>query len=688
MHSFARSYVLLGFSLLTLLLFSCGHDKNGSSDNRHNVQAETSAPAINPPKSPALNTQNFPPQWEKTPRNACVVGKPFYDTLLAVDPEGAPVTYSLSKGPQGLTLDTQSGVVRFFPKTPGVFSIEVQASDTSQFSTKMEYELTSSAPSVKMPRPKPAVILNVPSVVAPSEQFVIDASKSITNKDPLQKMSFRFDVEGNGTWNIPPGGGFGASPTATHAFISEGVHPIRAQIKCPDGQTAQAACAVIVRERPVARIIVSPESPFVNKPCLLDASKSIVSKTSPGFTVRWDFDNNGTWDYPPNGGYSSEKSVKKLWASPGKYSVVVEIKDGFGASGFATADFVVRAEKPANAPSAPPKPPVVSCGGPYQSHVNKPIDLNGVVKGPDNLIVKYDWDFTGKGLFEWSSPTSGKTRHTYTKSGIYKAVFKVTTNDGKEWRDTTSITIVNTPPHAHAGKPILSKKGRTIKLKGTGEDVDGRIVLYEWDFNGDGTYDWSSAKNGIVKHEFDAYSHAILRVTDSDGATATDTLRVVICPEGMENVENGPYCIDAYEWPNISGKEPEREMTYFDAEKKCLSAGKHLCTSQEWENACMGNERQEYPKSLSPAVQTCNVIGNRYYPNKVAPSGAFPDCKSPVGAYDMNGNVAEWTQGGGVDSAFVYGGSWHHDLGFTNCSSKFPLQKSKGYFYVGFRCCK
>ena len=294
----------------------------------------------------------------------------------------------------------------------------------------------------------------------------------------------------------------------------------------------------------------------------------------------------------------------------------------------------------------------------------------------------------GKGQYEWSSPTSGKVRHSYTKSGVYKAVLKVTTNDGKQWRDTTSITIVNTPPQAHAGKPILSKNGRTIKLKGTGEDADGRIVLYEWDFNGDGTYDWSSTKNGIVKHEFDSYSHAILRVTDDDGATATDTLRVVICPEGMESVENGPYCIDAYEWPNISGKEPEREMTYFDAEKKCLGAGKHLCTSQEWENACMGNERQEYPKSLSPAVQTCNVIGNRYYPNKVAPSGAFPDCKSPVGAYDMNGNVAEWTQGGGVDSAFVYGGSWHHDLGFTTCSSKLPLQKSKGYFYVGFRCCK
>lgn len=121
MHSFARSYVLLGFSLLTLLLFSCGHDKNGSSDNRHNVQAETSAPAINPPKSPALNTQNFPPQWEKTPRNACVVGKPFYDTLLAVDPEGAPVTYSLSKGQARLDIRYTKRRCPFFSKNAGGF---------------------------------------------------------------------------------------------------------------------------------------------------------------------------------------------------------------------------------------------------------------------------------------------------------------------------------------------------------------------------------------------------------------------------------------------------------------------------------------------------------------------------------------------------------------------------------------
>jgi hypothetical protein len=607
LHSHTRQSI----ACITIVFFvsSCSQKKDDSSERYQNAHGETPVTTIDSTKIHSLKTQNFPPQWEKSPRNIGIAGKPFCDTLFAVDPEGSPVMYSLIKGPLGLTLDTQSGVIRFFPKSPGVFAVEVSVSDTSQFSTKMEYELTISTPSLKVTRQKPTVIHNVPSVVAPN--------------------------------------------------------------------------AVLVEAKPIARFAAFPESPFVNKECVLDASRSTHA-----FTVRWDFDNNGTWDYPPSGGFSLEKSVKKIWTSPGKYSVVLEIKDGSGVSGFATADIIVRAEKQAPPPVIPSKPPILLSGGPYQSHVNKPIDFNGAVKNPGDRIAKYEWDFLGKGQFEWSSPITGKTNHVYTKSGIYKPVFRVTTKEQKQWSDTASVTIINSPPRAHAGKPVLSKKGRNLKLRGTGEDVDGRIVLYEWDFNGDGTYDWSSSKNGIVNHEFDAYSYAILRVTDDDGATATDTLRVVICPEGMESVENGPYCIDAYEWPNQAGKEPQREITFFDAEKKCAEIGKHLCTSHEWENACSGSERQEYPKSSSPAVQTCNVIGNRYFPNKVAPNGSFSDCKSPVGAFDMNGNVAEWTQGGAADSAFVYGGSWHNDVSSSTCSSKFLLKKDKGYFYVGFRCCK
>jgi hypothetical protein len=248
--------------------------------------------------------------------------------------------------------------------------------------------------------------------------------------------------------------------------------------------------------------------------------------------------------------------------------------------------------------------------------------------------------------------------------------------------------VLNAPPVAHAGKDVFSKKGRTVSLKGAGEDLDDGIALYEWDFNNDGIFDWSSIKNGKVEHRFDSYASAVLRVTDSNGLAAKDTVRIVICPEGMVEVEQGLFCIDKYEWPNKKGQIPDRDMPYAVASKKCSDAGKRLCSNTEWESACAGKQNRQFPKSNAPATQNCNVIGNHAFSNKVAPNGSFSDCESPAGAYDMNGNVAEWTASEKPDSAYVYGGSWHNDLANATCSSKLLLKKTTGYFYVGFRCCK
>ena len=54
-----------------------------------------------------------------------------------------------------------------------------------------------------------------------------------------------------------------------------------------------------------------------------------------------------------------------------------------------------------------------------------------------------------------------------------------------------SNLVSNKAPTASAGEDIISKKNRKIELVGTGTDEDGSIVLYEWDFNGDGTLESS-----------------------------------------------------------------------------------------------------------------------------------------------------------------------------------------------------
>ncbi len=58
-------------------------------------------------------------------------------------------------------------------------------------------------------------------------------------------------------------------------------------------------------------------------------------------------------------------------------------------------------------------------------------------------------------------------------------------------------------------------------------DPDGVIVLYEWDYDGDGTYDWSGSDPDVIQHTYPEGTYtAILRVWDDDDATDTDVVHI------------------------------------------------------------------------------------------------------------------------------------------------------------------
>jgi PKD repeat protein len=63
---------------------------------------------------------------------------------------------------------------------------------------------------------------------------------------------------------------------------------------------------------------------------------------------------------------------------------------------------------------------------------------------PDGMIVLYEWDFDGDGIFDWSSPDTGDTTYTYTSSGSHNATLRVTDDEGAT--ETATVTIdVNEP---------------------------------------------------------------------------------------------------------------------------------------------------------------------------------------------------------------------------------------------------
>jgi PKD repeat protein len=105
--------------------------------------------------------------------------------------------------------------------------------------------------------------------------------------------------------------------------------------------------------------------------------------------------------------------------------------------------------------------------------------------------------------------------------------------------------IAEVPPVAIADDDWNSQSqvlpGVVVSFTGIGTDEDGNIVLYEWDFNGDGVYEWSSNESGNATFTFNregTYT-AVLRVTDNDGLTATDSRVITVGDGGGSDVDSG-----------------------------------------------------------------------------------------------------------------------------------------------------
>jgi len=67
--------------------------------------------------------------------------------------------------------------------------------------------------------------------------------------------------------------------------------------------------------------------------------------------------------------------------------------------------------------------------------------------------------------------------------------------------------------------PLLGRVPVTVTFTASATDPDGTVELYEWDFDGDGTYDWSSSVNGDTEYRFtEGNNYTVeLKVSDDQG---------------------------------------------------------------------------------------------------------------------------------------------------------------------------
>ena len=121
------------------------------------------------------------------------------------------------------------------------------------------------------------------------------------------------------------------------------------------------------------------------------------------------------------------------------------------------------------------------------------------------LILSDTTNETGEYIIEVTNDHGYVSYATVSKSGyntlefVYVELVLSETN--------ANDFYLNTRPTAHAdGTSYYGSRGYfddAIELNGNGYDPNGNIVLYEWDFDGDGTYDWQSEYAGSTTHVYE-----------------------------------------------------------------------------------------------------------------------------------------------------------------------------------------
>ena len=162
---------------------------------------------------------------------------------------------------------------------------------------------------------------------------------------------------------------------------------------------------------------------------------------------------------------------------------------------------------------------------------------------PDGSISKYLWDLDGNGSFE-KTTTTPKVSRSYTQPGDFVVKVRVLDNGNKFDTATKTLKIHRAPVAKIAAAPQDITVGKASTLSAAGSTDDNGIAKYEWDLDGNGTFETNTATSQTVQAPFTTVGPKTVRVKVTDvfnaASVAQTTVDVHPAPDAAFNASPSP----------------------------------------------------------------------------------------------------------------------------------------------------
>jgi PKD repeat protein len=270
---------------------------------------------------------------------------------------------------------------------------------------------------------------------------------------------------------------------------------------------ATASC----EPRSAAHLTATPNPVDPGANVALDASGS--STVDVGGITRYEWDlGDGTF---ADGPASRTETFPR-----GRRTVRVRVSDANGVVGTTSLDLIV-SRLPNAVIALPPAP---------KEQTSVVLDGSGSNDPDGGAIASYAWEVDGDDDFNDS--TVAQPSIYFADPGNHTIKLRVTDADGAQRTATATLNVIATVPPVPSivatPNPVVA--GAPVTFDASGSTDDGLIVAYEWDLDGDGSYETAGGPSPLAARSYpNATVMSIgVRVTDDDTRSAVKRVALVV----------------------------------------------------------------------------------------------------------------------------------------------------------------